>query len=514
MLECSLHNMAMKTIPPYGHLQRMFHLIVVLSITLLALCVIKVHVFKTESWLPSALSDLAVKDTVGDVNITLESTEELNSQESDLSESSLSYSSDSETTPDTSKLKSSEPSTPKAKIVIISPSLKRRTCSLEDRQVKPHPDIYNIAFASVGQPDQDLLDALMATTKFGSISIYTRKLIKVKKHNFVTTSHPMRKTEAMPNRNDYNASVVQLLHPLHYILEMYRKEYNANITDKTIYSSLFKQYVLAKAELWRRFVLHWMNRYLDSPSRVSLLPVGARASEQQLARAYQMLRISNAGPLVQYLRCTLDNDLLDLRGSAPLHENEAFYKAHGDKLKSLICSQLNDEFKKLREAGVDWSKSSSSFFSCDDGNVAEPHSTTVNILTTMFRSAHEERQVELDYAFVRNVNNKNIDKIHVLIEGSQIVIPNDTANEIGERIKVVQVEKQPLYSDFFTYANKNLNKQIVIIQNNDIFWPEESAKLLKESLRPGMVFALSRHNNVTSEPASVCTSKKANEKYV
>jgi hypothetical protein len=140
----------------------------------------------------------------------------------------------------------------------------------------------------------------------------------------------------------------------------------------------------------------------------------------------------------------------------------------------------------------------------------EQSTPQIHILSTYFRSPNPTRHAELEFALVRNLNNSNIHTVHLFIESPhpESILPQIHRN----RIHIQRTQRQPFYSDLFSYANEHLMDQIVIIQNVDIYWTEESMRKLFHTLDVGVVFALSRHSNISSIPETQCGSNATHDR--
>ena len=61
-----------------------------------------------------------------------------------------------------------------------------------------------------------------------------------------------------------------------------------------------------------------------------------------------------------------------------------------------------------------------------------------------------------------------------------------------EKLKIIKVDTQPLYSDFFEYANK-LHNKVCMISNSDIrIFSIRNVKLI-QNLNRDIIYALTRH---------------------
>ena len=72
--------------------------------------------------------------------------------------------------------------------------------------------------------------------------------------------------------------------------------------------------------------------------------------------------------------------------------------------------------------------------------------------------------------------------------------------EKQEKIKIIEIGKQPLYSDLFNYANTLLN-EICMISNGDIWIQNTQIPFFFSLLNKNFIFALTRHEMDDSSPA-------------
>ena len=95
-----------------------------------------------------------------------------------------------------------------------------------------------------------------------------------------------------------------------------------------------------------------------------------------------------------------------------------------------------------------------------------------------------------------NIKCKYIEKIHLYVDD------NDALNKVlelkSDKINIIMIGKQPLYSDFFEYAIDNLKNKICMISNSDIYLYEcDIDCLIRLS---DNIFALTRHEHDLSKP--------------
>jgi len=124
----------------------------------------------------------------------------------------------------------------------------------------------------------------------------------------------------------------------------------------------------------------------------------------------------------------------------------------------------------------------------------------LNIITSFYIASNEDRNNELIKSLDKNVNNVDVEAVHLYIDNQQCYQYLETKYKdiIGNKIKIIEIGKQPLYSDLFEYANKLRNKLCVII-NSDIWFHKIDQNVLNKMKRND-IYALTRHESGMSSP--------------
>lgn len=104
----------------------------------------------------------------------------------------------------------------------------------------------------------------------------------------------------------------------------------------------------------------------------------------------------------------------------------------------------------------------------------------------------EKRNQELLQTLINNINNPFIEKIHLYIDDINALNKVIQINK-NNKIHVINVGKQPLYSDLFEYAIDNLENRLCMIANSDIYLHECDAKCLNNI--NNSIFSLSRYEH-------------------
>jgi hypothetical protein len=111
----------------------------------------------------------------------------------------------------------------------------------------------------------------------------------------------------------------------------------------------------------------------------------------------------------------------------------------------------------------------------------------LNLITSFYLSKNIERQKELDDTLINNNNCLYISKIHLFLDNEECSeYLNQLIND-RNKIVIIRIGHQPLYSDLFQYAN-TLPNEICMISNSDIW--------LKEIKKDNLINILQQNNNI------------------
>ncbi len=95
----------------------------------------------------------------------------------------------------------------------------------------------------------------------------------------------------------------------------------------------------------------------------------------------------------------------------------------------------------------------------------------IRLLTSYYIDQNQDRQKELNECLKRNIDNKFIDEIIVLIEYP--IDLKENVHLMNKKIKTVLIHSRPFYNVFFNLINQNTgSKDWNIIANSDIFFDE------------------------------------------
>lgn len=129
----------------------------------------------------------------------------------------------------------------------------------------------------------------------------------------------------------------------------------------------------------------------------------------------------------------------------------------------------------------------------------------LNIISTFYisnyvSSLNNERTNELISALRNNINNENIEKIHLFVDNIESL---NLLNKIIEenkstKIVVIEVGKKPMYSDFFIYILNNLQNKICMIINADIYLSDCDFSLINRLNNEKIMYCLTRYEHDNS----------------
>lgn len=104
------------------------------------------------------------------------------------------------------------------------------------------------------------------------------------------------------------------------------------------------------------------------------------------------------------------------------------------------------------------------------------------LINQYFKPADPARQVELDTALRKNLENPLLDRVHILVESSDVWPPAQLANH--SRLERVVIDRRLSWRDGFSHAAKlkaagglEGTRLVAIVANADIWWDETLSKL-------------------------------------
>jgi len=126
----------------------------------------------------------------------------------------------------------------------------------------------------------------------------------------------------------------------------------------------------------------------------------------------------------------------------------------------------------------------------------------INLITSFYQSSRTdniyiERNNELLESLKKNIECQSISKIHLYVDNdNELNIIKSLEN--NNKINIISIGKQPLYSDLFEYAFNNLKNEICMISNSDIYLHECDIDCLNRL--DNNIFALTRYEYDMSSP--------------
>ena len=101
------------------------------------------------------------------------------------------------------------------------------------------------------------------------------------------------------------------------------------------------------------------------------------------------------------------------------------------------------------------------------------HQRMFELVISFYQDKNKQRHSELLSCLEENLKNKYIKRIHLLLEGENVQLPQD------KKIVCNLIANRPTYNDFFKYCHKNI-KGNAIIANTDILFDNTLSRLDNE----------------------------------
>ena len=330
-----------------------------------------------------------------------------------------------------------------------------------------------------------------------------------------STQQPLRLSEGA--LHGFAKAIVFIHRPLDVIVSGFRRDHQTVLGSELLRGELFRQYAAAKAFLWRKHIQYWFQQ-----QHVHGVDVQFIRMEDVVLKPLSTLRtmvaflgIAESVSFLDYLPC----DALPALSQMNAELDESAYRAEmAEHVGKLVSDETRpfeclfgymecppDDYSLTALASLQETTNSRLWLSGDRWWLP-PRSKRrkIHLITTYFEVDHTERQVELDEALTANLLNPDIDWIHVWIDDPDVKPPTKD----GAKMTLIHSTQQATYADLFDYANQYLSggDHIAVIQNADIAWHPGSIRQL-QVLHPGLVFALSRHSNLTEFESTQCPSQ-------
>jgi hypothetical protein len=134
-------------------------------------------------------------------------------------------------------------------------------------------------------------------------------------------------------------------------------------------------------------------------------------------------------------------------------------------------------------------------------NVVKTKKTEGNnhLVISLYNESNISRALELLFCLRENLNNKYINKVHILMENSDkssyflLECINKLMFTFGEKdkIKIIPFDRRPTFNDYFEYCNKNIEGN-AIVANSDIVYDDTLSKI--ENIIENEFIVLTRYN--------------------
>ena len=92
----------------------------------------------------------------------------------------------------------------------------------------------------------------------------------------------------------------------------------------------------------------------------------------------------------------------------------------------------------------------------------------LHLISSFYTSKSAPRNAELEKALIKNIQSEYIECIHLFVDDETSADKLNDVKFSTDKIKIIKICKQPLYSDLVSYANLLTNK-LCIISNSDIW---------------------------------------------
>jgi hypothetical protein len=125
----------------------------------------------------------------------------------------------------------------------------------------------------------------------------------------------------------------------------------------------------------------------------------------------------------------------------------------------------------------------------------------INLITSFYLSKNIERQKELDESLINNNNCIYISKIHLFLDNEDCSQYLNNLIKDHNKIVIIRIGNQPLYSDLFEYSN-TIPNEICMISNSDIWLKEIKKDNLINILQQNdnFVYSITRHEHDNTSP--------------
>ena len=201
--------------------------------------------------------------------------------------------------------------------------------------------------------------------------------------------------------------------------------------------------------------------------------------------------------IIQISKKSYDQDFLsnyiydNIKNNSIIHANFNTYEDYAIKFPI----EYDNEYRFVGE--YVYSNDSRSVSHIEDlkRSINEKNNLKINLITSFYIIKNNDtmsiqRNNELLECLYKNINNDNICKIHLYVDDIHALNKAIKLNK-NNKLNIINIGKQPLYSEMFEYCIDNLKDEIVMICNSDVYLYKCDLNVL--SKLDSNVYALSRH---------------------
>lgn len=124
----------------------------------------------------------------------------------------------------------------------------------------------------------------------------------------------------------------------------------------------------------------------------------------------------------------------------------------------------------------------------------------LNLITSFYVSkTNSLRNMDLERSLKNNIQSEYIERIHLFVDDDFALKRLESSEFLSDKIVIIGITQQPLYSDLVSYANTLPNK-LCMISNSDI-WLHSILNIdLLVNMSKSDIYALTRHESDMTSP--------------